>query len=54
MAKILPAPHSALPLLDDLQSFVDLAAQVRVGEVVVDERRACAAAFFCWRYEVAW
>ena len=36
----------ALPVLDDLQSLVDLAAELLVGEVVADEDRADRSAEF--------
>lgn len=39
----------AVPLLDDLQALVDLAAEVRVGEVVTDERGPHGSAEFFQR-----
>jgi hypothetical protein len=46
LAAIVNGDVGGVPLLDDLEPFVDLAAQVGVGEVVGDERRTDRAAEF--------
>ncbi|MDG4789201.1 tetratricopeptide repeat protein [Micromonospora sp. WMMD1102] len=52
LAAVVDGQVRRLPLLDDLQPFVDLAAQGRVGEVVGDERRPHRPTQFLDRGEV--